>query len=460
MDRSVTESLCPACLDRIPARRLQEGDAVYLEKSCPLHGSFRTRLWKGLPDFRDWNLNKIPTQPAVVYHPIERGCPFDCGLCPDHRQRSCTILLEVTRRCDLGCAVCFADSRTTGEDPSREDISRWYQRASAAGGNCNIQLSGGEPTLRDDLPEIVSEGKEQGFGFVQLNTNGLRLARDRAYLKALKQAGLSSIFLQFDGTEDAIFRKLRGRSLLKEKQEAIAACGEEGIGVVLVPTVVPEVNGNNVGAILKLALEYSPVVRGVHFQPVSYFGRFPAQPTDPQRITLPELMGAIETQTEGLFKTSDYRPPGCENALCSFHGHYLVNADGTVQSLQREFEPSMVLPCIRADEGADRAISYLARQWSAKPLRGENRSDSVPATAADQPVNCCSPSGLMTLEAFMDRARNYLFSISAMAFQDVWNITLDRVRDCCIHVMSPEGNLVPFCLYNLTSMGGRPLYRP
>jgi 7,8-dihydro-6-hydroxymethylpterin dimethyltransferase len=210
LDRSRTESLCPVCLRRLPARRIREGETVYLEKTCPDHGLFRTRIWKGSQAFKDWRLPKTPVPPPVVYRDIDQDCPFDCGLCPDHHQRSCTILLEVTRRCDQGCPVWYAGARPEGQDPSPEDINRWYRRAWEAGGDCNIQLSGGEPTLRDDLPDIVALGPKRGFHFIQLNTNGLRLARDRGYLKALKKAGLASIFLQFDGIYDEVYRRLRG----------------------------------------------------------------------------------------------------------------------------------------------------------------------------------------------------------------------------------------------------------
>ena len=140
MDRALTESLCPSCLNRIPARRIIQGTEVYLEKTCPEHGPFRTRIWKGQPEFKDWCLPKIPVPPPVVFREIDQGCPFDCGLCPDHRQRSCTILLEVTHRCDLGCAVCYADARIKGDDPSLEVIAGWFRRAKEAAGNCNIQL--------------------------------------------------------------------------------------------------------------------------------------------------------------------------------------------------------------------------------------------------------------------------------------------------------------------------------
>lgn len=463
MDRAFTESLCPSCLKRIPARRLFQGNEVYLEKTCSEHGGFRTRIWKGLPEFKDWCLPKVPVPPPAIFKEIDRGCPFDCGLCPDHRQRSCTILLEVTRRCNLGCAVCYADSRAEGNDPSLKKIAGWFRRAKEAAENSNIQLSGGEPTLRDDLPEIVAEGRLQGFAFIQLNTNGLRLARDRAYLKALKQAGLSSIFLQFDGMDEAVYRRLRGRPMLMEKQAAIAACGDNDIGVVLVPTLVPGLNTDHIGAILRTALDHSPVVRGVHFQPISYFGRFKGQPVDDRRLTLPELMAAIETQSRENFKTTHFRPPGCENALCSFHGHYLVRPDKSVQSLQRPFESGDSLPMIQADQGANRAMAYVARQWTgAQPKTAETSGQGCCSSGRgrNELGAGCPPPGLMGLDDFIARARQHLFSISAMAFQDVWNITLDRVRDCCIHVMSPDGTLIPFCLYNLTGLNGKRLYRP
>jgi 7,8-dihydro-6-hydroxymethylpterin dimethyltransferase len=463
MDRTHTESLCPSCLKRIPARRAIQDSEVYLEKTCPEHGPFRTRIWKGQPEFEAWCLPKIPVPLPVVFREIDQGCPFDCGLCPDHRQQSCTILLEVTRRCDLGCPVCYADTRAEGDDPSLEVIAGWFLRAKEAAGNCNVQLSGGEPTLRDDLPKIVAEGKRLGFEFIQLNTNGLRLAWDRAFVKALKEAGLSSVFLQFDGTDEAVYRRLRGRPMLNEKQEAIATCGENGIGVVLVPTLVPGLNTDNIGAILQTALDHSPVVRGVHFQPISYFGRFIEQPSDDRRFTLPELMEAIEVQSKGTFRTTHFRPPGCENALCSFHGHYLVGSDQSVQSLHGPFESGDSSSMIQADQGAARAVAYVARQWTgaqANPVESLAQDCCSSETKGNDLQGCCPPPGLMGLDDFLARARQHLFSISAMAFQDVWNITLDRVRDCCIHVMSPKGTLIPFCLYNLTGLKGNRLYRP
>ena len=360
-----TQSLCPICLERIPARHVSEGLDTYLVKTCPDHGEFKTLIWQGPPAITDWRRPKIPVAPPVTYREVDKGCPFDCGLCPAHRQRTCTIVMEVAHGCDLACPICYADSpEPGGPEPSLKTIAAWFDSAREAGGDCNVQISGGEPTIRDDLAEIVAMGRERGFPFLQLNTNGIRLGKDEAYLKSLRQAGLSSLFLQFDGTEDAIYERIRGRRLLADKLRAIEACGRNQLGVVLVATLVPGVNDHNVGDILRLAMEHSPVVRAVHFQPVSLFGRYFVCPKTSERLTLPKLMSLIEEQTEGLFKSEYFRPPGCENAFCSFSANFLINPDGTAQPLGRPYDPQCCPPPERADVGAGRSIAKVARQWA------------------------------------------------------------------------------------------------
>jgi uncharacterized radical SAM superfamily Fe-S cluster-containing enzyme len=454
-----TQSLCPECLIKIDAKRVIRGNDVFLEKTCPVHGSFSTPTWKGEPQFTAWKRPKIAKSLPATFHEIEKGCPFDCGLCLDHRQRSCTILLEVTDRCNLRCPICYADSGNHRRpDPSPDLIRTWFQKARQAAGNCNIQLSGGEPCVRDDLADIVDMGKKTGFGFIQINTNGVRAARDKAYVKALKDAGLASAFLQFDGTCDEIYLKLRGRRLLDEKLAAIAAFAENDIGVVLVPTLVPGINTDHVGDILSAAVKMSPAVRAVHFQPMSYFGRYVHDNGRRDRLTLPELMRAIEAQTGGMFKVSHFKPPGCENARCSFHGNYVIRPDRKVMSLQKS-ETCCESPQ-NAEKSAFKAISYVARQW-AWPLKPKAApAVATPCCSGPQKAAVPDNSGLVRLEDFIDRARTHTFSVSAMAFQDAWNLDLERVQECCIHVMAPDGRLVPFCLYNLTAESGKTLYRP
>ncbi len=440
---STTESVCPDCLARIPAARVQYGEDVYLEKECPEHGHFKTIIWRGIPAFSGWVRPKTPSYPKNPFTEVRQGCPFDCGLCPEHEQQSCCVLLEVTQRCDLHCPVCFADAANCPPpDLTYAEIRAWFQRLLEAGGPFNIQLSGGEPCVRDDLPEIIRIGRSYGFTFFQLNTNGLRIARDLPYLAELKDAGLSTVFLQFDGTRDEIFRAIRGRELLEKKMAVIENCASLGIGVVLVPTLVPGVNTDNIGEILKLALSHMPTVRGVNFQPVSYFGRYPEPPTDERRITIPEVIRAIETQTGGLIPVATLCPPGGENALCSFHGNYVLMPDGALKPLTRHQGESCCQP-VPAAEGAARSREFVAEHWS------------TPATS----LSVISGPSFGEWDVFLERKRTHTFCVSGMAFQDAWTLDLDRLRDCYIHTASPDGRLVPFCAYNLTDRQGRSLYR-
>jgi 7,8-dihydro-6-hydroxymethylpterin dimethyltransferase len=459
MESDTTESLCPVCLNRIGAERVACGQQVQLVKRCPDHGEFRTVIWNGRPSLKEWRRPKTPVLLLPFLRETQRGCPFDCGLCREHRQRSCTVLLEVTRRCNLRCPVCFAGSHPGKVvDPTLAEIRDWFETVRRVAFGSNIQLSGGEPTVRDDLPEIVAAGREIGFGFIQLNTNGIRLANDTAYVKALREAGLASVFLQYDGTEDAVHLKLRGRVLADVKRRAIEACAGHDIGVVLVPTLVPGVNTHVIGDVLQTAVRLSPAVRGVHFQPVSYFGRYPQPIEDAARITLPELMAAIEYQSAGMFKAADFRPPGCENAWCSFHADYLALPRGMVRRLRAPDPLSACCLPVPAEEGALRTMAHVSRQWAAAPEGGATSPDTSTADGSNS-VSVSPCDGPMRLDDFVNRARSHTFTVSAMAFQDVWTIDLERVRDCCIHVFDPRHGLVPFCAYNITAVDGRTLYR-
>ncbi|MHC6180074.1 radical SAM (seleno)protein TrsS [Clostridium sp. JNZ X4-2] len=442
---SETESLCPICRKKISAVKVLQDNEVYMEKYCNEHGKFKTILWRGSTPIDRWVRNK---ERMYIKNPgtaVEKGCPFDCGLCSSHRQRTCTALIEVTGRCNLNCEFCFAGSSSTAasRDPSLEQIKFWYESILKSSGKCNIQLSGGEPTMRDDLPQAVSMGKKLGFEFIQINTNGLRMAEDKQYVKKLKQSGLNSIFLQFDGTRDSIYKRLRGRNLLNVKIKAVENCSSYGIGVVLVPTLVPGINTDNIGEIIKFAVGKLPVVRGVHFQPVSYFGRIPYSPNDEYRITLPEVMDAVENQTSGKIKVSSMKPPGCENSLCSFHGNYILKNKKELISVTNNSNGCCGVE--KAEEGAKKSIKFVSRNWSSREKN-----------AHEEKLHLERPD---TWQNILYTIRNYSFSISAMAFQDIWNIDLERLKDCCIHVVNPKGKLIPFCIYNMTDTKGDYIYR-
>lgn len=454
-----TESVCPVCLKKIPATRVARGNDVFLVKTCEDHGTFDTVIWRGTPSIEEWQRPKEPAHVAVFYGNVRRGCPFDCGLCEGHRQIPCSVLIEITDRCNLNCPVCFADSGSAKtEDPSLDRIRWLLERAIASAGPSNLQISGGEPTLRNDLADIVKIAREIGYSFIQINTNGLRLASDKDYINRLKDAGLTSVFLQFDGVHDKIYEPLRGKALLNVKLQAIENCGADGIGVVLVPTLVKGINTDSIGDIVRQALHMAPTVRGIHFQPVSYFGRFPGQAQNERRFTLPELMRALEEQTSFLLKIRDFLPPGCEHAHCSFHATYINSADGKLRPLA--FKPEG--GCCSTDFGGGgvrKTVESVSRRWTMLP--NNLSSNALPIFEN----GCCAKPSLTRVEEDFDldflisNAASGSFTISAMAFQDADNLDLERLRGCCISVISNDGRLIPFCAYNLTSRNGRTLYR-
>ncbi|MBR3358150.1 MAG: radical SAM protein [Solobacterium sp.] len=445
---SRTGSVCPVCLRKLDAEIAVGNDGnIHMIKTCEAHGTFDVLVWEG--DAVSWLLwaredsgcGKAP-KTAV---PKEKECPYSCGLCTDHQSEGCCVLLEVTSRCSLRCPVCFASAGPSeGKDLPLEEIEKQYEWLMQHGGPYNIQLSGGEPTMRDDLDGIVRLGREKGFSYFQLNTNGLRIACEDGYAEKLKDMGISCVFLQFDGCRDEIYRKLRGRDLSDLKFRAVNRCEKAGLPVVLVPVIAPDVNENEIGEILRFALERHPHVRGVHFQPLSYFGRCEVQPAaecceDAQtqrRITIPRMLKAIEEQSGGQMKAADFRGGGAESPYCSFHAAYRVSPDGKLKVLRKRSRSCCARP-------SSEAMHYVSQQWG-------NASPRFEASAG---------SDVSSLDEFLKQAVNDTFTVSGMLFQDAWNLDLNRLKRCYICEADSEHGMVPFCAYNLTDSSGKALYR-
>ncbi len=462
-----TQSMCPVCLEVVGAKLVADGERVLLRAACLTHGDWQTPIWNGPPSFESWS-GTTPSPPV---------------------RHTCTAVIEVTRRCDLGCPVCFAESssRVEGDDPSLAELERMLHALYASEGEVNVQLSGGEPTSRADLPVVVASARDAGFSFVQLNTNGLRLSDEPGYADTLREAGLSSVFLQFDGVTDGVYQALRGRPLAAKKLRAVERCAEAGLAVVLVPTIVAGVNDGEIGDLVRFAAEWPGVVRGLHLQPVSYFGRYPRDGRP--RLTLPDLLRALERQTGGEVAAADFAPSCCEHPRCSFRARYWVRDGGRLEPLRAA---SSCCSSPGRGEPARRAVAATSRQWSRSasvtresgdaedrgatgPARPEpTRTDTAPPdrTAPDPTApdpartDSTAPGPTERAPDELDRLlqdADRILAISGMLFQDAWSIDLERVGRCCVQVVTGEpdhgeGGLVPFCLWNLTSESGRRLY--
>lgn len=425
-----TFSLCPVCGARLPAKITVRNGAAYIEKECLQHGAFSAVIWKNRRNIFSWYGDVEPLSENAL-----GGCPGACaknGLCRLHKNETCCVVLEVTERCNLHCSHCFA-GETTCADRSFESLCSEIA-AFVKPGRTLVQLSGGEPTLRDDLPELAAAAKRLGCKYVQLNSNGIRIAEDERYVKKLSESGVSFVFLQFDGTDDEIYKMLRGRPLFAVKEKAIENCAKYNLGVTLVPTIVPSVNDKAIGTIIRYGVSKSPAVRGVHFQPVAHIGRMPSLPRDEDRFTLDELMCAVESQSEGLVMSDNLQPSKCDHPMCGFHGDFIVLEDGSLHPLTKSRGDSACC-CCGAESPADKNREFVGRRWQ--------RPDASDVCTAAQDGN------IEDMDYFLSRLSSHGFTITSMAFQDAGNMDIERLQNCSLHV-AKNGKLVPFCVNYLT----------
>jgi hypothetical protein len=295
-------------LKRITASIHIEGGVVYAVKTCGEHGRF-TDIVSHDADYhkevrRVWNLTHLPDacSPATGG---ENAC-LDCLSNDRQGDPTSAAFIEVTHRCNLDCWICYADSgrRNRIPDPSAEQIVRIMKafRDKQSPPPKRLQLSGGEPTIRDDLPDLVRHAVKLGFEEIGLNTNGIRLAQDIDLCKELIKSGVNKISLQFDGVDDATYRAIRRVDLYRYKLQVIENVRKIGRGVVqLVCAVAKGVNDHEIPGILDFAADNADVVSGISFLPVALCGReFDRADVLKYRVTTPYVQSIINRHTNGV----------------------------------------------------------------------------------------------------------------------------------------------------------------
>jgi len=315
--QSNAQALCPQCRAILPAEVVSTGGRVYLERTCSRHGLQRTLLSSDA----DWYTRALgfdlpPTPPASPAQPSARGCPDDCGLCPEHRQHTCLAVMEVTQACNLRCPTCFTSA---GEVPatslSLDQVDRMLDDLLLREPDLQVlQISGGEPTVHPQISAILRAAKARGIRQVMINSNGLRLAEDDALVATLADLDVT-VYFQFDGLEAPTTVALRGLDLRRKKLKALDRLAAARIPAVLVATVVRGVNDHELGNLVQFGLDH-PAVRGLNLQPSFAEGRhLPA--FDPlERMTLPDVIHGIVAQTGRRFVRDDFVPVPCCHPNC------------------------------------------------------------------------------------------------------------------------------------------------
>ena len=437
----LTRSICPECRKVIDAKILLRDNKVYMRKRCPDCGPFEALVYGDAQMYTaQARYNKPGTIPLAFGTDIERGCPHDCGLCPDHQQHACLGIIEVNSACNMNCPLCFSEARP-GFNLTLEEVEAILDDFVRTEGSPEIiQFSGGEPTIHPLIIDFVNAAKSRGIGSVMINTNGKRIAHDDAFLAQLAEVR-PSLYFQFDGFDSNTYRVLRGEpDLAEEKIRALDRLASVGLSATLVPAIERGVNEHEIGRIIEFALNH-PAVRGINFQPAFHAGRH-VQHDPMQRMTIPDILTMIEKQTSGKFVATDFVPVPCCFPTCNSVTYAVVDGDNVVPI------PRLVNVHDYLDYITNRAIPDFSREIQGA-LEGLWSSSSVPGSekSADQVKISCQACGIPDAITVGDIADKVIM-IMLQDFMDPWTFNQKNLMKCCKEFLLPGGKQIPFCAYN------------
>ncbi len=470
----LTRSVCPECKRVIAASIFEDNGKILMEKECPDHGNFRDIYWSDAKLYRKFEkYSYVGTGVSNFQSSSSQNCPLDCGICQDHETGTLLANIDITNRCNLACPVCFANAKVKGFvcEPSFEEIRKIMEALrDEKPVPCNaIQFSGGEPTIRNDLPEIIELAEELGFAHSQIASNGIRLAKSTEYCKRLRDATLRTIYLSFDGVTPEPYIENAGFNILPLKKKAIENCRNFGPeSIVLVPTLAKGVNDSQVGEIVRFAAENLDIIKGVNFQPIAFTGRVDQSQREKKRITIPDVIKLAEEQTNGEIPCNAWYPvsfvvpisrflsarrkipipeltvhPHCGAATYLFFekGHFIPITDFfDVESFLELLEE--ITPEINGKVSRIRTIAKVLRQV---PKYIDKKKEPKSVNVLKMILDVLKNGDMENTARFH---MNTLF-IGTMHFQDLYNIDLERVKKCGVHYATPDGRIIPFCTYNI-----------
>jgi uncharacterized radical SAM superfamily Fe-S cluster-containing enzyme len=436
-----TVSLCDLCLTPVPTKILIEGNEVWYQKRCRDHGVRRALIstdaayWKRC---LDWV--KPGDRPVEFQTRLDLGCPYDCGLCPDHEQHSCLALIEVNDHCNLTCPTCFAGS-SPARDGTRSlaEIEAMMDALVASEGEPDLlQISGGEPTLHPQILEILAAAKARPIRHLMLNTNGLRIALDPAFVTELAKLKPGfEVYLQFDSLRPEVLKTLRGADLTRIRQQALQNLNAAGISTTLVAVIRKGLNDDEVGNIIDHALQW-PCVRGVTFQPVQDAGRNEGFDPNRHRSTLSDIRRAI-IDAPNPFGEHDMIPLPCNPESISVG--YGLRRGSAVVPVTGMLPRDVLVDALPNTVTFEKYPNLKARIMDFFSLT------SVPENAVErlEALLCCLPE----VQVPPDLGYADMFRIAIVEFLDPHNFCLSRVKRSCVHFVTGEGKIVPFDTYNL-----------
>ncbi|WP_336517951.1 radical SAM protein [Pollutibacter soli] len=440
-----TISLCVVCHRRISAKIVFADGKVWLHKFCREHGRQEVVIATDIEYYRQIrNFNKKSEYPIRPHTETLYGCPYDCGICPDHEQHSCLTLVEITERCNLTCPTCYAESSPVhGRHRSLKEVENMLDAIVESEGEPDVvQLSGGEPTIHPHFFEILDLAKARPIKHLMVNTNGIRIAQDKGFAEKLAtyMPGFE-IYLQFDSFRPSVLQKLRGRDLSEIRNKALEILNELNLSTTLVVTVEKGLNEDEIGDIIKFALKQK-CVRGVTFQPTSVSGRLDNFDPQTAKITNTEIRKNIIDQSE-IFSSADLIPVPCNpDALIMA---YALKMKDEVVPLTRLIDPEMLL------NNSKNTIVYeqdkMLHQYVLKLFSTGNSPENAAGTMKH--LLCCLPEIVSP-----DIGYDQLFRIIVMNFMDAWDFDVRAIKKSCVHIVHDDGRIIPFETMNLFYRNG------
>ncbi|CAM1359788.1 Fe-S protein, radical SAM family [Tenacibaculum litoreum] len=435
-----TLSLCPECLKRVDAKIVFEDDNVYMLKRCREHGSSKVLIADDIEYYKNIrNYNKPSEMPYTFNTKTDYGCPYDCGLCPDHEQHSCLTVVEVTDRCNLTCPTCYAGSSPTyGRHRTLEEVKAMLDAVVKNEKEPDVvQISGGEPTIHPQFWEILDYAKSLPIRHLMLNTNGIKIAKDIVFAERLKTYTPDfEVYLQFDSFEDSVLRELRGADLNSIRKQALDNLNKLNLSTTLVVTLQKGLNDHEIGKIIDYALQQK-CVRGVTFQPTQIAGRLESFNPETDRMTLTEVRRKIMEQTD-VFNADDLIPVPCNpDALVM---GYALKLGGEVFPLTRYINPNDLL-----DNSKNTIIYEQDEALHGKMIELFSTGNSVEVAEENlKSIMCCLPN----IDA-PELGYDNLFRVIIMQFIDAYNFDVRAVKKSCVHIVNKDNKIIPFETMNL-----------
>ncbi|MEO0974698.1 MAG: radical SAM protein, partial [Pseudomonadota bacterium] len=450
-----TRSICPVCLESLKADVFERFGQIWMDKSCTAHGRFSALLSSHARHYHEHDSERLAV--ATPCCSGGTGCgPAPSASAPGWQNHSCTVLIEITERCNLTCPTCFAGS--SPQHSKLMDMATFEARLEGllTGGKHNsdtIQLSGGEPTVHPHLLEMIDRLFTRGFMNVCINSNGIRLAREDyvarlSEIVARHRGAFLSVYLQFDGFDDATHARLRDRDdLLPLKQRALTLLLGAGITVHPVMTLTRGINEHEVGRFVDLA-QHQEGLKHLVIQPAMYSGRYD-NPRRVNRLTLGDAVNLVCEQS-GLFTAEDFGPIPCSDPNC-YGIAVALRTRGGLMPISRYF------PRWEDWEGEDSAalVQSLTNTLDAPAAFGEairwmtsaERLGPLLDRLDDDEVDDLLETLIAAREG-RDHTWDRLVMLSIKPFMDAWTYDQDRIDKCCVHILDDEGTPVSFCEFN------------